>query len=292
MEYRQVQTIGGKGAAPEQFAESLRGITVDREDRLLAVGDSIVRVYESGGKPLREWRTDSPGHCVAAASNGHVFVGAEGQIEIFDADGNPIDTWGDAQRLGRVTAIGFWGADVLAADAADRCIRRFNERGGFLNDIGKDTPRKGFLIPNGVVDFAMDRDGLIRVSNPGMHRVQRFKPTGELEGHFGRFSGLDPAGFPGCCNPTNVAVGADDHVYVTEKAGPRVKVYDGEGTLLCVINDHSFDPNCKNMDIAVDSRGRVYVVDTVRLLILVFAPVEPPAKRESAKAPAEAGGRP
>ena len=33
-----------------------------------------------------------------------------------------------------------------------------------------------------------------------------------------------------------------------------------------------FDPNCKNMDVAVDSRGRIYVADTVKLAIIVFEP--------------------
>jgi hypothetical protein len=59
-------------------------------------------------------------------------------------------------------------------------------------------------------------------------------------------------------------------VYTTEKGGPRVKVHDAHGALLAVVADTGFDPNCKNMDVAVDSRGRVHVVDTVRLEILVF----------------------
>ena len=34
-----------------------------------------------------------------------------------------------------------------------------------------------------------------------------------------------------------------------------------------------FDPNCKNMSVAVDGRGVVYVADTVQLAIFVFEPV-------------------
>ncbi len=129
---------------------------------------------------------------------------------------------------------------------------------------------KGFLIPNGIVDFGVDAEGIIHAANPGKHRVERYTPDGELLGHIGRFDGLDPAGFSGCCNPTNVAVAGRDRLYVTEKAGPRAKVYDFGGTLLSVIATDVFDPNCKNMDIAVDSRGRVYVADTVKLAVLVF----------------------
>ena len=37
-----------------------------------------------------------------------------------------------------------------------------------------------------------------------------------------------------------------------------------------VIASGVFDPSCKNMAIAVDRRGRVYVADTVRLEIIAF----------------------
>ena len=96
--------------------------------------------------------------------------------------------------------------------------------------------------------------------------------NGELLGHFGRFDGRDPQGFPGCCNPTNVALGAEGRVVVTEKAGPRVKVYDADGVLLSVVADAGFPPAAKNMDVAVDDAGLIYVADTESLAIVVFAP--------------------
>jgi hypothetical protein len=204
------------------------------------------------------------------ASDGAVYAGELGQIEIFDGAGKLRSTWRDEKLLGRVTAIGFTEDSVLAGDAADRAIRRFDRSGKFLNNIGKDNPVNGLLIPNGVVDFGVAQ-GIIFAANPGKHRVERYTPGGELRGHIGRFDGLDPAGFTGCCNPTNVAL--RDGIFTTEKAGPRVKAYDFSGKLLAVIATDLFDANCKNMDIAVDARGRVYVVDTVKAAILVFEPV-------------------
>jgi sugar lactone lactonase YvrE len=105
--------------------------------------------------------------------------------------------------------------------------------------------------------------------------VERYSLDDRLLGFFGRFDGIDPAGFGGCCNPTNLALDDRGRVYCTEKADPRVKVYDQSGALLAVIADRDgFDLNCKNMDIAVDSRGVVYVTDPVRLDIVAFADVE------------------
>jgi sugar lactone lactonase YvrE len=240
---------------------------------LYAAGDSELKVFSTDGEFLRGWPTAKPGYAVAVSGDGSVYVGQEGQVEIFDGEGHLTKVWRDSERLGEVTAIGFAKGSVLLGDSKGRCIRRYDAGGKFLNNIGKDNRMEGFLIPNGVVEFSVDACGTIHVTNPGKHRVERYTPWDELLGHIGRFDGLDPSGFPGCCNPTNVAVTGCDRIYVTEKAGPRVKVYDFNGKLLSVIAEEVFDANCKNMDIAVDARGHVYVVDTVRLEILVFAPV-------------------
>jgi len=272
MQYRHVQIIGGKGAAPGRFTATLRGIAVDRHGQLHAAGDSEIKVFDAAGKLQRRWPTSRPVLSIAVAGDGAVYTGQLGQIEIFDGVGKLLTTWRDERLLGRVTAIGFSQDSVLAGDAADRAIRRLDRHGRFLNNIGKDNLVNGLLIPNGVVDFGVDAQGAVYAANPGKHRVERYTPGGELLGHIGRFDGIDPAGFTGCCNPTNVAV--HDGIYTTEKAGPRVKAYDFNGNLLAVIATDLFDANCKNMNIAVDLAGRVYVVDTVKLAILVFEPVK------------------
>lgn len=270
MQYKQVHVISGKGFGPDRFAKTLRSVTVDRQNRLYAVGDSEVKVFDADGALRRRWLTSKPGYAVAVAADGSVYVGQECQVEIFDGKGRRVSTWSDAERLGRVTAIGFLDGSVLVGDAQDRAIRRYDFVGKFLNNIGKNNRMQGFLIPNGVVDFSVDADGIIHAANPGKHRVERYTPDDRLLGHIGRFDGLDPSGFSGCCNPTNVTVVGRNRIYVTEKAEPRAKVYDFQGTLLSVIATDVFDRNCKNMDIAVDTRGRVYVADTVRLEILAF----------------------
>jgi sugar lactone lactonase YvrE len=275
MEYQQIRVMCGKGSAPGQFAGALRGLAVDAHGQLYAAGDAEIKVFDAAGRLRRRWSTSRPVHAVAVASHaagdGLVYAGEERQIEIFDGTGKLVNTWRDETLLGRVTAIGFVKDGVLAGDAADRAIRHFDRNGKFRNTIGKDNPVHGLLIPNGVVDFAVDAQGVIHAANPGKHRVERYLPTGELLGHIGRFHGTDPAGFGGCCNPTNVAVG--DRIYVTEKAGPRAKVYGFDGSLQAVIAAAPFHPNCKNMSVAVDARGVVYVADTVRLAIFVFEPV-------------------
>ena len=283
--YRQDRILSGRGPKPPQFAHGLRGLAVDRDDALYAVGDSRVEVFDPDGNPLRRWPTGQAGYSVAAADDGSVWVGQAGQVEIFEPDGQLRDAWQDPWHLGLVTAVGFAGDDVFFADAQARCIRRYDRQGTLLGNIGDKHRKGGFHIPNGVVDFAVDAEGILHVANPGMHRVEHYTADGELLGHFGRFDGIDPAGFPGCCNPTNVALAGDGRVAVTEKAGPRAKIYDRDGQLLAVVaTEEAFDPAAKNMDLAVDSRGRIYVADTIRFQICVFEPLASSADAPTAAA--------
>jgi len=272
MQYSQVRVLAGKGAEDDRFKEALRGVAAGGRDLVYAAGDREIKVFDDAGRLRRRWSTARPALSVAVSGDGRVFAGQDGQVEIFDPAGRLSDTWRDQVRLGLATAIGFFKTNVFLADARDRCIRRYDAGGKHLNDIGKDNRMKGFLIPNGVLDFGVDAKGILHAANPGKHRVERYTPEGELLGHFGRFDGRDPAGFTGCCNPTNVTVTDGARVWVTEKAGPRAKVYDSGGKLLEVIAADVFDPNCKNMSIAAGPRGRVYVADTVKLQIFVFEP--------------------
>lgn len=269
MGYRRIQVLGGRGNAPEQFTRALRGVALDTHGNLYAAGDSDIKVFDRGGKLARRWGTAKPAHAVAVSPDGRVFVGEDGQVEIFDRAGKLTANWHDAELLARVTAIGFYKSSILFGDARHRCIRHY-ENGACKNTIGTNNRLGGLHIPNGVVSFGIDGDGVMHTANPGKHRVERYAISGELLGHIGRFNGIDPEGFPGCCNPTNVAVAGGDRIYVTEKAGPRVKAYDRGGKLLAIIAADDFDPLCKNMAIAVHGQGRVYAADTVRLQILAF----------------------
>jgi sugar lactone lactonase YvrE len=259
MRYRQARTIDC----------AARALCAGPRDLLWAACGGELRAYGAAGAVVRRWATAKPAGAVGVAPDGRIFAGEAGQVEIFDPAGKLIRTWTDGERLGEVSAIGFLGGGVVVADAKDRCLRRYDQALAFQNDIGKDNRMKGFLIPNGSLDFDVDARGVIHACNPGKHRVERYTQAGELLGHIGRFDGLDPEGFNGCCNPTNVAVDGQGRVFVTEKAEPRAKVLSPEGRLLGVIST-DFSAAAKNMAIAVDGRGRVYVADAAGGRIAVF----------------------
>ncbi|MBP7935797.1 MAG: NHL repeat-containing protein [Phycisphaerae bacterium] len=272
MTYRQVRIIGGRGPGPDQFETLLSGLAVGPKDELHVAADGQVKVFDPAGRLLRQWKTEKLGYCVAVQSDGTVWVGQVGQIEKFDSSGKRIDTWKDAARLGLVTSIGFIDHSVLVADCADRCIRCYTSGGVWQNDIGKKNNTRGFILPNGHLDFAIDASGVIHACHPGKHRVERYARDGLLLGHFGRFGMAKPEDFPGCCNPTNLALSPQGDVIVTEKAPPRMKVYNGRGELQAWVGPEGFDPNGKNNDVVVDSSRRIYVADTPRLRVVMFEP--------------------
>ncbi|MFN2221512.1 MAG: hypothetical protein ACK2UH_03095, partial [Candidatus Promineifilaceae bacterium] len=132
---------------------------VDQAGLIYAVGDEEVKVFDAQGKLQRRWPTERPGYCVAVDGQAAVYVGEVGEVEKFDSTGKRLAVWRDEERLGFVTAIGFFGEFVLIADAKDRCIRRYDDQGRWLNNVGKDNKTRGFLIPNGHLDFSVDQQG-------------------------------------------------------------------------------------------------------------------------------------
>ncbi len=272
MAYRKVRSLGGPDAGPAAFRDSLRGLASDPDDRLYAVGDRRVVVFAPDGLVVHAWPLPAPALCVAVHEDGTLYAGGEGWVVVLSSTGAVVDTWRDRERLGLVTGLAVRGEDVIAADVAGKCLRRFDRSGKFRNDIGKPIRGRGFMVPNRHIDVALDAAGRVLAPNPGKLRVETYTLEGELVGFFGGFRGPDPAGFAGCCNPTNIAVARDGRIVVTEKAEPRVKIYAPDGRLLGVFGAGDFDLRCANMDVAVDGRDRIHVIDTERRLILTYEP--------------------
>jgi sugar lactone lactonase YvrE len=273
MVYRLSKTFGGKGTKPGEFDRPITGMAVDPRGRLLAASGKTVQVFDLGGTPLARWPVSAEALCVAAGPKRTVMAGHDGALSIHDESGRPLTTWRDPDHIGQITAITPAPGCVYLADARARLIRRFSSEGKWLNDIGGDNPTRGFHIPNGVLSCAVDAQGVLHAANPGKHRVERYSAEGKLLSKVGRFDQLDPAGFPGCCNPCTLALDRTGNLFVTEKAPPRVKVLDPSGRLLAVIATTAIDPMARNCPIAVDARGVVFAGDPVRLAIHRFEAV-------------------
>jgi hypothetical protein len=81
-------------------------------------------------------------------------------------------------------------------------------------------------------------------------------------------------GFCGCCNPIGFALLPDGKYATCEKGLPRVKVYSETGEFESVVAGvETFSENARacgpsdctagGLDVAVDSQGRIYILDIV-----------------------------
>ncbi|HUW57894.1 MAG TPA: hypothetical protein VMZ92_14735, partial [Planctomycetota bacterium] len=69
----------------------------------------------------------------------------------------------------------------------------------------------------------------------------------------------------------------DGNIVTAEKGLPRVKVYDPTGKLLAYISQRDYFPKeAKGMDLAADSKGRIYVLEPFGGVVMVFEIGRPP----------------
>ncbi|TFG49926.1 MAG: hypothetical protein E4H40_02155 [Candidatus Brocadiia bacterium] len=269
--------------------KSTREIAIGSNDEIYIAGDnSISKVTPQGFVRLVEL-TDMPG-CIAVTVDGIIYVGLKDRIEVYDSKGNQIGKWDSRGEKAHLTSISVYQNNIFVADAGNRIVLRYDTEGKLVNTIGRKNAEKnipGFLIPSTYFDIAIGKDGLLRVVNSGLHRIEAYTFDGDLEFSWGSTS-VSVEGFCGCCNPVNFAI-LDDGSFVTcEKGIVRVKIYDTDGKFAGVVAgpelldkegpwipcDNPEQCQTRGFDVAVDSKNRILVLDTVRNIVRTFTKIK------------------
>lgn len=126
----------------------------------------------------------------------------------------------------------------------------------------------------GQMDVQANRDGVFVAEN-SRKRVRRFDAEGKSICDWGK-SSEGVGGFGSCCNPMNLAFGADGAVYTAEDTTGRIKRYSPDGKLLSVVGAADVVPGCKKVSIGVDTTGdRVYMLDITKNNVAVLTRVSP-----------------
>jgi hypothetical protein len=273
LRYVHASTLVGRNS-PRPFLNSLCGIAIGRDGDVYVLGDGEVRVFKAEGALIRTWRAPQNALCLSIDPEQRVYIGSAGRVDIFDKEGGPTGGFaaGTQSKPAHVTAVKSYGRDILVADTAARLILRYSQSGKQIGEIGTRNKTRSFMLPNRWLDMDVDAHGLIRATDSGRHQVTSWLLDGTPAASFGKFGQQKLEDFVGCCNPVNLAIGPDGIVVTAEKVIPRIKVYDSSGALLGVIGPEHFDLKCIHLHLAVDSRGRIYVGDPVRLDIKIFSP--------------------
>jgi DNA-binding beta-propeller fold protein YncE len=262
-------------AATESPLEGVSGIALGKDNQLFLGGDFGVKVMSPQGDEVRHWSTSEPANALVIDSTRNVYVAYTKRIEKFDPQGNSLLRWGkggcEGDDFGHVTGVAVAGKNVFVADAGARVVYRFNDKGVFLNEIeGKvqDADHVGFLVPSPYFDCSVKGETLY-VSNPGRFRVEKYDFEGNLIEYWGK-GGVEKDEFPGCCNPTNLAVFPDGRVVTSQKGDPCLKLFSAEGEMLRRFADNAFAEGTRGVDLAIDEAGRVHAVDPESGCVRVF----------------------
>ncbi len=124
---------------------------------------------------------------------------------------------------------------------------------------------------------------MLRAVNPGRRQIDTYTFDGDYEFSWGKHS-VKIEGFCGCCNPVNIAMLPDDSFVTCEKGLTRIKVYDRDGNFKGVVAGPdqlipdtpqkicTLPEQCQSggFDVATDSDGAVYVLDTITNTVRIF----------------------
>lgn len=269
--------------------QTLRGIAVGPENRIYVAADKTIRVHNSDTTFLSEIRLNDSPRCLTVTDDGTLYVGMKNHLEVYNPEGVCEANWDSLDPNAVLTSIAVSGKDVFVADAGNRTILRYDASGKLVRRIGKkdeDRDVPGFVVPSPYFDLAVASDGLLRIANPGQHRVEAYTFDGDFEFSWGKVS-MDIDGFCGCCNPVNFAMLPDGRFVTCEKGLPRVKIYDADGTFSGVVaGPETFAgtesacnleglSNCQKggLDVAVDSQGRILVMDPIERSVRIFTKI-------------------
>jgi hypothetical protein len=282
-----------------------REIAVGLRDHVFIAGDQSIVVLDPEGKQVQKIALESEPRALAIgdehhAHPGRIYVAMKSHVEVFEPDGKRIASWGDLGAKALLTSIAVGEQDVVAADAQNRVVDHYNSEGKLLNPIGRrDEARQipGFIIPSPYFDVAFSSDGLVRVANPGLHRIEGYTLDGHLEVFWGQASqNID--GFCGCCNPAHFAILPDGRFVTAEKGIPRVKILKPDGTLDCVVaGPDTLAPGATIIEetrdahrlpvvsVAADRQGRILVLDPGAKKVRRFEPIQPAGGPPAAMTP-------
>jgi sugar lactone lactonase YvrE len=213
-----------------------------------------------------------------------------GDAEAAELTEEQIDEMVDASMKGKLAVASISGTDDTVFIAC-RMTVGYGYEVWRLNAEFADGKKviEGLSGCCGQMDVQANGEGVFVAEN-SRKRVRRFDADGQSVCDWGKAS-ESVHGFGSCCNPMNLAFGADGVVYTAEDTTGRIKRYKPDGTLLSLVGAADVVPGCKKVSIGVDRTGdRVYMLDITRNHIAVLSRVEPDPTGPLADTDASSGG--
>jgi DNA-binding beta-propeller fold protein YncE len=182
---------------------------------------------------------ESPGVAVDSSDNVYILTRGENPIIVFDQEGNFVRSFGEGLFSDRTHGLYIAHDDsVLAVDDGIHTIQKFSSTGEKLLEIGErnnPAPKWGGQPFNRPTSAAiMPSNGDLYVSDGyGNSRVHVYSGSGEYKFSWGS-PGIDAGQF---IRPHNIAVDANDRVYVVDRECHRIQIFDPQGNFITMWNN-------------------------------------------------------
>jgi DNA-binding beta-propeller fold protein YncE len=152
--------------------------------------------------------------------------------------------------------------EIYLSDSILRKVFIFDREGKYLREIGSDDL---LIRPAGI---AIDEERLYVVDTHGHKTLVFSKKDGSFLFSFGKHgSGKGDFNYP-----TNIFIGKDGLLYITDSMNFRVQIFDKYGNFISTFGKHGDGSGdfSKSKGIAVDSEGHIYVADAQFDTVQIF----------------------
>ncbi len=201
----------------------------------LGSGKLIFEPVTDWGKLPQGWSyVECPGVAVDSQDNVYVLTRGEHPIIVFDRDGNFLRSFGEGLFSHRTHGLYIAHDDsLLVADDGLHTIQKFSSKGEKLMEIGErnhPAPKWSGQPFNRPTSAAiMPSNGDVYVSDGyGNSRVHVYSASGEYKLSWGS-PGIDAGQF---IRPHNIAMDANDRVYVVDRECHRIQIFDPVGNFI------------------------------------------------------------
>lgn len=240
-------------------------IAAGTDGRIYVGGERTVMALNADGDIVQRVAVADAPRCLAVDDAGNLYAGIGNHIEVFAPDGKRTASWDASAPDAIPVSIALSETAVFVGEAKHGQVLRFDRNGQWVDSI------PGFvLFSSPILGMTVDAQQNLWVANPGGRELRRYDRNGVMDRQWSQ-AGRSIDRFSGCCNPVDIAIRADGSIVTSEKNIVRVKVVSPTGELVGVVaGPRAFDQDIENLDVAIDARGRILVLDPVQKAVRVF----------------------
>lgn len=245
----------------------LKGVCIDDKDQLIVLSNKGISIFSEALMLKTFFPHINQATCVHFSKRKQILIGEKNKLFFFSSEGKLLKNIHISDEKCLITSITSDEENLFIADAGNKIIHRYDYQGKYINSIGtknKEMGIRGFVLPSAYFDIQINREGDIWAANPGFHAFELFSKEGSLKSSWERTS-MQVDGFSGCCNPSHFALLSNGSFVTSEKGIERIKIHDQTGNFQSIVAPpNDFIEGTKGIDLAVNSKDEIYLIDPVK----------------------------